>query len=462
MDLFETTTSSSSVAPAFLADPIGVLGRRWRWMLLGLIVGLAATVAGALLMPRRYSAEATIVVSRQQVSEQIVPPTIQEDALSRIDALAAEVLSRKNVVALIEEFDLYPDMRESYAMTEIVDRVRRDVEIRSQKTVGADRGRAATAQVYGLRFQADRPEAAAAAANSLADLFINASIERRSRQHQLTADFLRRERDHAESLLREANREIAAFKGRNRGLLPTDLEPNLARLELLQNQRQSLALQVAEAEARIVTLAADADSSPDAQLMRRREVLREKLASLTDRHPDVIALRSEIGEIEAALEESDSGDAPATPSGLRRAAEVQLAALRAQIDRNEEELARLDESLARMPTVQEDLAALEERAAVLRENYIEFMRKLQDAELSSELLSAQQGERISVLNQAEPPAHPDTSRALVVGAGLAGTLVLSIGIAVLLEFLDPVLLSGTELARLSSAPHLGSVGHILP
>ena len=242
MAFADSRQATQGSAPAFVTDPLGVLERRWRWMLGGLAVGLVAAVTAWLLWPVRYEAQATVVVSRQQVSKEIVPPTIQEDALSRIDALAAEVLSRKNLVGLIEEFDLYPEMRNNFAMTEIVDRVREDVTLAAQQTVGRRRDLDASARVYAVGFEAADPVAAAGCANKLANHFVDASIARRVRQHQLTTDFLRRERNNANAALREANREIAEFKQKYRGVLPTDMQANLTRLELQHSNLTDAAL----------------------------------------------------------------------------------------------------------------------------------------------------------------------------------------------------------------------------
>ena len=81
------------------------------------------------------------------------------------------------------------------------------------------------------------------------------NLRRRSQQARLTTDFLKRELDQAEAALRDQDRSITEFKERHRGELPGELEANLGRLERLQQQRQSLALQIAESSNRITLLA---------------------------------------------------------------------------------------------------------------------------------------------------------------------------------------------------------------
>jgi len=206
----------------------------------------------------------------------------------------------------VEELDLYPELRGKETLGEIVGRVRNDVNLSSSQFIDR-RSRNATALVYGIGFESNDPEKAAKAANRIADLFVEASLERQHRQHQLTTAFLRDELEEAEQVLREQNREIAGFKQRYRGLLPSDLQANLARLDLLQNQRQSLAIQINEAEARVVQLASERPDSPDAQLMALRDELRRMESTYTARHPDRIAPGTRAGTVEVFARSDGAG-----------------------------------------------------------------------------------------------------------------------------------------------------------
>jgi uncharacterized protein involved in exopolysaccharide biosynthesis len=460
VNAIDSEVAGTGSLPTPFVDPLGSLRRRWRWVLAILVLGLGASAGVYHELPERYYAEATVVVSRQQISESLVEPTVEEDSLARIDALAAEVLSRANVGALVEELGLYAELRGSETLGEIVDRVRREVSLSTSQLIDR-RSRNTSALVYGIGFEADDPENAASVANRVADLFVEASLERQHRQHQLTSAFLRDELVEAEQVLREQNRVIAAFKQQYRGLLPSDLQANLTRLDLLQSQRQSLAIQINEAEARVVVLASEPPpDSPDADLRALRDELRRMDSNYTSRHPDRIALAKQIESLELELAARGDRELDHTPTALREAAERTVAVLQAQLEATELELVQLDERIDHMPQVQEDLAALEEKAMILRENYLEFLRKVQDAELAEDLLLAQQGERISVLNRAEPPSKPTRARwqALVIAIGVS--IAAALGAALLVELVDPVVVSADQVEQITSLPVLGSVGRI--
>jgi uncharacterized protein involved in exopolysaccharide biosynthesis len=438
-----------------LLDPRGLVERRWKFMLPALVLGVVASVGFALRSKPLFLAEATVLVAPQQVSQRIVEPTIQEDALTRIDALAAEVLSRQNLARIIEQHDLYRNLRTRQTMGETVKEMRSAISIRAiENTEGGQGGY--TARAYAIRYEGEEPESAAKVANALASLFVDTSFEERHRQHRLTSEFLRRELERAERELREQNRMIAEFKQGNRALLPSDLQANLTRLDMLQNQRQSLSLQIAEAGTRIATLASDDRDSPRVRLAALRAELARQRSTKTERHPDVLEAQRQLEEYERQL-----GATGGQSSGaLLSAAERTLDVLRGQLAATDREIERLDASIGKMPEVQEGLASLEEKGEILRENYLDFLRKVQDAELDENLLKAQQGERVSVLNPAEPPSEPARGRNQYLAFGLLASLGLAVVVGVALEFLDPVVVTAEQVARLTGLSTLGSVDRI--
>ena len=63
---------SSMPLPAFARDPLGVLRRRWLWMLLCLLVCLGAVAALVSRSKPTYEAQTTILVSRQAIPESLM------------------------------------------------------------------------------------------------------------------------------------------------------------------------------------------------------------------------------------------------------------------------------------------------------------------------------------------------------------------------------------------------------
>ena len=243
-------STGGSGIPDALRDPVGLIRRRWPWMLVTLLVALVATVLFFVLSEPRYLAQATVLVTSQPISKDYVRSTIAGDPLEKINAIVNEVLSPRSLVGVIEEYGLYPELRDSETLGQIAIEARKNVHIDMESGIGRRSARAG-AQLFKIGFEAGDPEVAATVANELAGLFNNANLQRRSEQVRVTTEFLRRELENAENELRDQSREITEFKERYRGELPADLAPNLAELERLQQQRQSLVVQIAEVETQI-------------------------------------------------------------------------------------------------------------------------------------------------------------------------------------------------------------------
>jgi len=443
--------------PGFLLDPVGLARRRWKWMLTALSFGLAVTGIFARSLDLTYVASATVLVTSQRISEEFFRPTVESDQLEKVSAILGELLSRQNLVELIEKHGLYPtrDGEEPISMEDKVAQFRFSTVVEPDTTHGAVHPGSA-AVVYAIRVQQDSPERAAAVANDIAGNFIDTHLKMRSRQARLTTEFLRRELVQVEEDLAKQESAITNFKQQFRGELPGELETNLARLDRLQMQRQSLALQIAETETRMATMATTgpAADSPKERLKTLRARHDELAAIYTPEHPSVMAAARQIEVLEREVagmpDESGTPGSPASTVGeLRR----QLAATVAEFE-------DLDQRVGLTPKRQEELAALEQRAEILRESHKEFLRKVSQAELAEAVESAQQGERATILDKAVPPGNPDNSPLKYIVVGIVGSVMMALGIAVLLEIVDSVIVSDAEIEQKYQLPVLGSIAEI--
>jgi uncharacterized protein involved in exopolysaccharide biosynthesis len=381
--------------------------------------------------------------------------------------MIGSILSKNRLAGLVEQFDLFPEDRERVPMANLVARMRADVEIElaPEFATKKKKNKGQTASRYRIAFTADDPQIAASVANELATLFVEVNIERRERQARMTTDFLRKQLLTAETEVREYERKIREFNEKYRGELPGELNANVRKLEQLQAQRQSLAMQIAEGETRMAMLLTPADvnpNSPEARLDTLMGRLAAERSYHTDEHPNVIALRRQISSVREEIR-----DASASPTGIRgtRAALVAgerkaLAQLRDQLREVEKQLRELDVRVANTPERQEELNALEEKGNVIRNNYQEFLRKVQEAELAQNLELAQQGERVVVLDRAEPPNAPIEERLQYALIGVAASFGLALAVGLLLEVADPVVISTAHVESAFGLPVLGSVYRI--
>ena len=447
--------ASSDLFDPFLRDPLGVLVRRWKPMLLGVVVVITCAVVVAARMEPLYSAQATVSVLGSRISENFVQTTVEIGTLDQINAIVSEVLSRKNLAQIALAHDLGAKSVEGEEPIEkVVDRVREHIVIEAENGSVKGRRNREASRVYMLGFKDPDSKRAAAVANALATSFIDVHLRLRSSEARVTTDFLRRELAEVQEELRAQERLATEFKEKYRGELPGELNANLSRLERLQENRRVLVDQLRTLESRPTNLdVVAADDSPEARATMLRTRLNEALSLYTPDHPNVVALQRQL----EALQEEFGGS-----SGLNGAslAANDARGLRRRIREAETELAALDARVARTPKRQEEQDALDRNLLVLRTNYTELLRKVDQAELSESVESAQHGVRVSILDRAVPPQFRDASRTRVMLIGIGGALALAALVALLLESVDAVVINSEQIESRYAIPVIGNAPHI--
>lgn len=449
--------------PDFLRDPKGLLQRRWRWMTVVLVLGLAATTGYVASMPIRYVATATILVSSQQIPKSMIESTVIESPFQRINALVGELTARDRLLELERKHDLFPVLRREMSSTELVQYVRASIELDTLRGIGP-RTRGESSSIYAISFHHESAQLAAAVANELASDFTAASVRMRGQQARLTTQFMRSQMEDKERELRAQDAQITAFKERNRGELPSELKTNLSKLERLAAQRQSLTSAIAEAQTRLAMMTSSeapaVAMSPLGRLAALRAKLAEENALHTDEHPNVMSLRRQIATLETEIAGGGSAPGESTRQILIDSTQRIIRDLQARVISVAAEIIDREARVARTPKHEEELGALADRGSVLREEYLDLLRKVETAALAEKLESAQQGERVSVLDRALPPSAPEQTRFRFLLAGVIGSLGLATLLGLALEFSDPVLFSAEQIEESFDLPVLGSVPRI--
>jgi len=438
--------------PEFLLDPIGVAHRRWLPMVACVAMGLLATIIAVIAWKPVYEATSTILITSQQIPRDFVRSTVEDDSIANINAMIGEVLSAEHLSKVIDEHQLFPKSAAKTARIDLVNNMRSRINAAPQTRPGER----AQSIVYEISYQAGNPDEAATVSNALAALFVEASVERRNTQARRTTVFLRNALERTEKELREQSSKVTEFRQAHRGELPDEQETSLRRLELLSTHRESLSQQITSKEDRLLSMSSHGSgaSENDALIDDLRRQLAREIAIHTDLHPNVIALRERLKRLEESNQKS-----PLPPSTARMVEDErrEIGRLREQRDRIDAELGDLNARLERIPRVAEELAALQQKETVLRDDYTAGLRKVEAAELAENLESARQGGQVSILDNAAVPSSPKLPRWMVLLGGLVGTIGLAVAVAALLELIDPVVIGTGQLGKISNRPVLGTV-----
>src|SRR2546425_5052157 len=115
-----------------MLDQISGVWKRRKWIAVVAFAAPASVVIGLVTsLPDVYRSTATVVIERQQVPEAFVQPTVTGEVETRLQTMSREILSRSRLAALITRFNLYPGLRGSLPVEELVDRMRSDIVMKS-------------------------------------------------------------------------------------------------------------------------------------------------------------------------------------------------------------------------------------------------------------------------------------------------------------------------------------------
>jgi polysaccharide chain length determinant protein (PEP-CTERM system associated) len=471
-----------------LRDVAGLIRRRL--VPASAVAGLTflASVVLAALLPNRYEAWTTLLVSPQTVSKKLVEPGFEESELNqRLHLMTMQILSRGRLSRIIDDLGLYPEESKAYTREEVIEFMRDDIRVEPvypELEGGRRRTTDQEVNTFRLYYQSHQPDIAAAVAQRLANDFIDEHIRERVEVSTGTSEFIEAELQRLSSEIGQVEQRIAAVKNENTGSLPEDVDANQRLLEraisdLRFAQRD---LSIAESDAafyrqQALTGASDrarsfADPDTPAERLQRLEIAlgEGRAKGWTDKHPDIIQLQEEIAALKERRGDMDmeESEEPKVSTDQQLAAnEAQRAELRAQSAR--QEIERLDNQvddiqarLAKTPQVAEQLVGLEREHEHLYQSFQEFSAKRLEAGVSANMERRQKGEQFRILEAAfPPPDHSSPNRRLILILGLFLGMCLGVGAAVLLEVADTSVHGPRELQAAFRLPVLAAIPRVL-
>src|ERR1051326_3961453 len=203
------------------------------WVFLGTVVFFLAGAAFVLLLPNHYKATTTILVDPQKVAEKYVSPTVSSDPAQRLTTISQQVLSATRLQQIIDDMQLYPELRGQVPREELIEIMRKDI------TITVKQGSAAGLSAFTIEYEGRRREHVAKVANQLAASFIEWNLKNREQQTQDTTEFLDAQLKEAKQNLEEQESKVSAFKLRHLGEMPEQQSANLQALSQLQAQFQA-------------------------------------------------------------------------------------------------------------------------------------------------------------------------------------------------------------------------------
>jgi len=331
----------------------GAWSYRWHAVGIAWIICFAGWGAVAAL-PDQYSSEAKVYIDTDSLMTPLLKGiAVSSDSQAQIALMLKTFISRPNLEQVVRLSD---PRGETYTRAELeqqVTNLERKINVRSL----------GTRNYYGIAFSDNNSQYAQSVTQSLISILMDSNIGDKRRDIEGARTFLDRQVAEYENRLREADQRRADFKSNNLEILgrgassarldgansgvngaKNELAVAIARRDSVQAQLASTPATVPGNDPIFLTRAAreafgggerEARSGPAQRVQLGKQQLSEMLLKYTDQHPDVIALKKTIADLESQISPPTDPESPAAQSpGVPNPVYVQLKAKLADEETN--------------------------------------------------------------------------------------------------------------------------------
>lgn len=310
-----------------IAYYIDVLRRRKYQFIIPAGVLFSIICVLAFVLAPVYKSTATILIEDQDIPQDLVQTTVTGFVEERLQSISQVVLSHGNLLNIIKEFELYPELIGKYTTEEIITKMREDIQLEpiTAEVTNQYSGRPASATVaFTLSYEGRKPQKVAQVANVLTSLYLKENLKEREEKAKSTFEFLELQLAELRSEILELESQIAAFKEGHVNELPELLVHNMNSMEKLQREMDKVQEQIASLKNRKVYLEGQrASIDPHLKIVSNDgtrfstakedlEKLRREYIALTSRysekHPEVLAMKRQLESLELEVDAVQSYD----------------------------------------------------------------------------------------------------------------------------------------------------------
>lgn len=222
-----------------IRDYFKIIKRRSKYLLLPFVVISILSIVLAVVLPSVYRSMATILIEEQEIPSDLVRSTVTTFADQRIQVISQRIMTRSNLLELINKFDLYSKERKSKSEERVLEKMRESIRVEplSANVIDKRNGMPSLATIaFTLSFDNDNPALAQKVANELTSLFLKENIKSRTESAQNATLFLTEEAKRLRDKINDTQTKLAAFKEKNLNQLPQVTQLNQQELTSLSTQ----------------------------------------------------------------------------------------------------------------------------------------------------------------------------------------------------------------------------------
>jgi polysaccharide chain length determinant protein (PEP-CTERM system associated) len=478
---------------------------RFRWMGMGAaciiaIVGWVLVFA----LPDLYAADARIFVdTRTALKPALQGLTTDQNVDAQINYVRQSLLEGPQLEQIAKDTGvLDASMTDERARVKILDKLSARIALTVYNAGNQGDERSTAGTIYAFHYTDATRERALLVVKTLLHTFVEQTLGGKREGSEHAQQFLETQIKDYEQRLSVAEDRLATFKKKNVGLMPSEQGGYFAQLQnetdaakkaetdlsIALSRRDELAKQL-HGEGAISAAGTStpilgsrgvvAGNDTMSRIQEAQAKLDELLLKYTDRHPDVIAARSTLGDLKKrraveleSLRRGDAGAVAASGAGNNpvyqaiqlelNKQDVEIAALRRQLGQHQVTVAELRQRLNSAPQVEAEFQQLNRDYDVNKAQYTALLESYQKARLGERADNAGSVRFEVVLPPSAPIVPVSPKRVALLAAVWLAALAAGAALAYAINLLSPVVSSLRIVNELTPFPVLGVVGAAFP
>lgn len=296
-----------------IQDYLAMISRRKVPMLITIAIIFLIGIVVALVWPPTYRSQATILIKEQEVPSELVRSTVTSYAAQRIQMISQRVMTRSNLLKIIEKYDLYKKDLKRKTTEEVLEEMRKDIGLKmiDANVVDPRTGQPTLATIaFSLSYDGSSPGSTQKVAGELTSLYLAENLKTRKEKATETYAFLTDEAEKLASTITQLEEKLAGFKEEHAKSLPEMNNLNLSMMDRVERELDQLESDLRSryerksymesqlAQINPLTMMRSATGQAILDPASRLKALEAEYASITakysEQHPDVVKIKREI------------------------------------------------------------------------------------------------------------------------------------------------------------------------
>ena len=465
---------------------------RYRWVVFG--VAWPVCLIGWLVvsqLPDKYGASARVFVDTDSLLRPLLRGlAIEQDTRGQVEMMTKTLFSRPNLEKIARMTDMDLSAKSETQMDDVVDHLK--------DHMGLVGGRGDN--LYSITYADPNPKLAKQVVQSVLTVLVENTLGDKRKDSDSAQQFIEQQIKEYEGKLLEGENKITEFRRKYLGMMPGDGKNHYDQLQAAAGEQRNVELLLKEAEKRRDELRRQLEdeeptsiplpsgpalssfsSSYDSRIQGLQARLDELQLRYTESHPDVVATKKTLAEVEKkkadelaqakkAAKSAEGSGGPQTEKShvyqqLKLAlgeAEANVASLKVRVKEFQNRSDGLRKLVNTMPQVEAELAGLNRDYEVNKQNYNQLITRRESAKMGESAEQTGDNVKFRVVDPPFVAAEPvSPNRPILVSIVFVLAVAAGIAVPLFLSLIRPTFDSAATLKTMIGRPVLGSVSMVI-